>query len=144
MYFRYKILVVFVISFVIIASVISYYTNPYVQREQWRQAVKYVEDTALQNSISLFAFPEPFAPYLRYSTEKVPGYGVARTFRVSQKDLSSLEALNSARRVYLFQYLTGLTDPNDLIRTYLTALQFSNIETVNFPGVGFIYIYDKI
>lgn len=144
MYSSYKILAVFVVCIVNIASVISYYTNPYVQREQWRQAVNYVENTALQNSISLFAFPEPFAPYLWYSTKKVPGYGVAWTFRVSQKDLSGLEALYSARRVYLFQYLTGLTDPDDLIRTYLTAFQFSNIQTLNFPGVGFIYVYDKI
>lgn len=139
---KYSAIVTVFVAFT--ASAISYYSNPYIQREQWRQAVKFVENTAYWGSVSLFAFPEPFAPYLWYASTKVPGFGIAKTFAVTEKDLSAVGLLTTAKRVYFFQYLTGLTDPNGITNEYLKKLQFVNTKTVDFPGVGFVYIYDKI
>ena len=137
----FAISIVFITTFL---SAILYFTNPYIQREQWRQAVSYVEKTSKKNSISLFAFPEAFAPYLWYSKGLVSGYGVAHSFRVTQIDLISLPSLDRKERVYFFQYLSGLTDPDGLTHTFLTQRQFVNTATVDFPGVGLIYVYDKI
>lgn len=141
--YSWKILlgVVFLTS---MAGVFDYYTNPNVQREQWRQAVNYINWTSNpQTSISLFVFPEPFAPIQWYKLNNSPA-GIASKFNLSDQDLiQSKDIISNKKTIYLFQYLTGLTDPQNKIQTYLTSLGYVQERILNYPGVGFIYIYDK-
>jgi len=37
--------------------------NPSFQREQWRQAIGWVENKANTNSLALFEFSSPFGPW---------------------------------------------------------------------------------
>lgn len=127
-----------------LVGVLDYYTNPNVQREQWRQAVNYVNSISNpKTSISLFVFPEPFAPIQWYKLNN-PALGIAPKFNLTDQDLvRTKELITSKNSVYLFQYLTGLTDPQNKIHTYLRGLGYIQERILNYPGVGFIYIYDK-
>lgn len=126
------------------AGIFQYYTNPYVQREQWRQAVDYIEKEGNKNSLAIFAFPEPFAPYLWYQQNIVEAIGVAPGFKVSSRDLENLSAtITTKTRLYFFQYLTGLTDPSNITINYIEQSGYKLKSIKDFPGVGFIFIYDK-
>ena len=46
-------------------------------------------------------------------------------------------------KIYLFDYLTGLTDSSGLTKKRLEMLGYVNTETANFPGVGFVHKYDR-
>lgn len=125
-------------------GIFDYYTNPNVQREQWRQAVNYINSTSdPQTSMSLFVFPEPFAPVQWYKLNNSTA-GIAPKFNLTDQDLiRSEETITNKKTIYLFQYLTGLTDRQNKTQRYLTGLGYQELRILNFPGVGFIYIYDK-
>lgn len=126
-------------------GVYQYYTDPYVQREEWRQAVRFVENESNQNSIALFVFPDPFAPYIWYERGVLPAKGIAPSFLVNQSDLEKLSTyVITKERVFFFQYLTGITDPEGKTLRYLESSGFKLTRVKDFPGVGFIYILDKI
>lgn len=142
-----KIIKNFVLGCIIFGSVFGlwqYYTNTRFQREQWRQAVSFVETQGDGTQIVLFAFPQPFAPYLWYNNNKIYAYGVAKDFVVSEKDTILIKSLIKDRnQIYLFQYLTDLTDPNQLIQKTIEEEGFIAIDTHDFSGVGFVYEYVK-
>ncbi len=127
-----------------IAGIADYYTNPYVQREQWRQAVEFVEGSGDSKTLALFVFPAPFAPYLWYGKDIIEAKGIAPAFILHDNDLKNLQStVNNKKRIFLFQYLTGLTDPKEKTRAFLSENGFVNRDTKDFPGVGFVYIYEK-
>jgi mannosyltransferase len=140
---KYRVIALGVILLTSSIGVLQYYTDPGVQREQWRQASQYVDQTTYR-ALSLFAFPEPFAPYYWYASGRVPGYGYAPKFIVQPEDLSALtSAIRNKDRLFVFQYLTGLTDPDNTIQRTLMYAGFAQTDIKNFPGVGFVYVYDK-
>lgn len=123
----------------------SYFTYPRFQREHWREAVSFVENNGDGTQIVLFSFPEPFAPYLWYQKDKIDAYGVTSNFVINDSDILRLRNIVSSRkRVYLFQYLSALTDPENKIGKMLEEEGFVRIDTFDFSGVGFVYHYEKI
>lgn len=125
-------------------GIFQYYTDPNVQREQWRQAVNFTERKKDPDSVALFVFPDPFAPYIWYTKSKIDAWGIAPKFIIRDSDLSNLSVrLQDKKRIYLYQYLTGLTDPQGKTRNFLARDGFVQTNISNFPGVGFIYTYDK-
>ena len=126
-------------------AITSFVLHPEFQREQWRQAVAYVEADASGNSVAVFSFPDAFAPWLWYSQEIVPAVAVAPDFIVTAQTLQARsELIMSRERIYYFHYLADLTDPKKLAPEFLEDLGFVNTQTKDFPGVGFISIYEKI
>lgn len=120
------------------------YTQPRFQREQWRQAVHFVETTATKDSLVIFVFPDEFAPWQWYSHDQVETKSIAPEFVVTEINLHAIQAdLLQANRIYYFHYLTDLTDPVERTQTYIKNLGFREVRTVDFPGVGFISIYEK-
>jgi len=121
-----------------------YYQNPRFQRENWREAVKIVEEKTSQKSLIIFNFPEPFAPFRFYQTKKNDTLGAVRNF---QFDSASEERIqNRAQgkdRVFLFDYLSGLTDPKRKSKKTVEELGFINTQTYDFSGVGFIFEFIK-
>lgn len=124
-------------------GLVLYYTNPRFQREQWRQATAFVEERADVKTGVIFGFSEPFAPYLWYMT-KDKGLGAAKRFVVSENDLMHLYGyVEDKDKVFFFQYLTDLTDPEKKIPAFLVNRGFALSQTHDFPGVGFIYEYQR-
>lgn len=127
-----------------IFGIYQYISSPNVQREQWREAVRFVESDRNSNNIALFAFPDAFAPFIWYSKGVVEGRGIAHNFIIGDEDLIKLNTeLKDKNRVYFFQYLTGLTDPNNKTRNFLLSRGFVESAINNFPGVGFVYTYEN-
>ncbi len=121
------------------------YTQPQFQREQWRQAITYVEtDGVKQKSLVLFVFPEAFSPWQWYSQDLVPSLAIAPNIIVSATRLTQdLSRLRENDKIYYFHYLTELTDPQKQVPQFLINLGFTEALIKDFPGVGFISIYEK-
>lgn len=120
----------FLTLFIYIAVVgnLAYYTRPRLQREQWRQAAGFLVS---QDSPAIVKFTAPFAPLSWYA----PGLAVVPA-------LPHLPDL-AASKVYLLEYLTGLTDPDRRIDSQLAGQGYRQNRIHNFEGVGFIYEYVK-
>ncbi len=125
-------------------GIYQYYTDPSVQREQWREAVAFTEVGENTYNAALFVFPGPFAPFTWYTKGKIAAWGIAPEFILTDYDLRKLsEKIATKNRLYLYQYLTGLTDTQNKTQNFLSSSGFIQTGTKDFPGVGFIYIYDK-
>lgn len=133
-----------IVLFTSLGGIYQYYTDPYTQREEWRQAVSYVERNATKNSVALFVFPTPFAPFLWYQKGSVEGIGIAPKFIIRDSDIAKMNnQITGKNRIFLFQYLTGLTDKENTTGKDLSNQGYNLATTKDFPGVGFIYRYDK-
>lgn len=139
-----KITIALILVFSSSYAVFQYNTNPRFQRENWRDAVTYVEETRSPNSLALFVFPEAFAPWQWYNRGVVRSFAVAPRLVVAKQDLEkNVSLLVSTDKIYYFHYLTELTDPQKITTSFLESSGFTEISTRDFPGVGFISIYEK-
>lgn len=122
-----------------------YYLNPKFQRENWRQATNFVTTAQNNNSLILFESETPFAPFDYYNKGKAEAKGALHGFSANEKEIEQkLETLTKNRtKVFLFQYLSEITDPYGLVFQELTRLGFHNTATKNFNGVGFVYEFTR-
>ncbi|KKU58533.1 MAG: Glycosyl transferase family 39 [Candidatus Amesbacteria bacterium GW2011_GWA2_47_11b] len=105
----------------------TYFTRPRLQREQWRQALEFIR---IQPAPMVVKFPGAFAPMTWYA----PDLPVITASSFPTAKLSDF---------YLFQYLTGLTDPQYKIDSQIQASGYTLQKRYNFEGVGFIDYYHK-
>ncbi len=127
-----------------LAGLWQYYTDEKVQREKWREAVLYIEKSTPKDSVALFIFPTPFAPWQWYNRNIITGKGIAPAFIVRDEDLINLEKeIFDKKGIFLFQYLSGLTDPEGKTLAKLNDLGYKQSDIKNFAGVGFIYVLEK-
>lgn len=137
-----RLICIVLVVIITILGTYDYYINPFTQREKWREATNFVENSG--EGIALFVFPEPFAPYIWYKTGKVEALGIAPKFRVEKADLPKLDnKIMAYNKIYLFQYLTGLTDPKKETWNYLQEKGYRETAIKDFPGVGFIFVFEK-
>ena len=107
--------------------------------------MSYVENNRTAKSKVIFVFPDAFAPWQWYSHGLVENIAVAPTFTVKETELSQFtSSLVTSDRLFYFHYLTDLTDPSHRSENYLVNLGFFETQKIDFPGVGFISIYEKI
>jgi hypothetical protein len=139
---RWAILVL-LLSF--LAADLAYAFNPRWQREQWREAVQWVEAQADSKSLAIFAFPAPLAPWEWYSQSGVKALGVLSGY----KPVLGLEVANSlashldAEKIFYFHYLADLTDPQGEVGRFLIHQGYQLKKTRDFSGVGFIDVYQR-
>lgn len=128
-------------------SVSIYYTNPRFQREDWRSAAAYVAANSGENTIVLFESSSSFPPFDYYNKDKdkVKALGVLDSFNADshQVEKNVPDLTKDKNKVFLFQYLSGITDPDGLVFEEMTKNNFKNTSTKNFEGVGFIYEFVK-
>ncbi len=122
-----------------------YFTQVTQQREQWREAVSFVESNASSGSVSLFEFPDAFAPYHWYERGVLPGIGALSSIHVQPGDDEKLiKKLLNVKTVYYFNYLQDLTDPENLVIKTLTSDGFKIKKQIgDYQGVGIITIWQK-
>lgn len=123
-----------------------YWTNPRFQRENWRGAVQLIESQNYADSVALFEFSAPFAPYQWYNQGKIEAQGVLPGLRATPEIVGEeMKRVTSGKdQIFLFQYLQGLTDPQKLVENWLTSHGYYQTKTYDFSGVGFVYNYSKI
>lgn len=122
-----------------------YYTNSKFQREDWRGATKFLDKVAGDSSIVLFEDNHVKFPYLYYTEGKSLGFrGLKHVQAKSDRDVEDVEKLlNDRKRIYLFEYLVEITDPQRLLEKRIRGIGFSQKDVYNFQGVGLIRLYEK-
>lgn len=139
---RTLLLGVLIVNFV---SLAIYLTNKKYQREDWRSATNYVIQNSNKDSIVLFLDKQPFSPFSYYSTTNVNTAGVVDSSSASKQSIEQkLESiLTNKEKVFLFQYLSEITDPKGNTFMGITQQGYINTSTKDFPGVGFVYEFRK-
>lgn len=122
----------------------QYYTQPKLQREDWRGLVadlqiKYPED----KSIMVVSFPEAFAPLRWYSHDfEIIATGELDTSKVA--DLANLlKPIVEYDYVLTFDYLTDLTDKEKQIPKTIEGFGFKEVDYLDYPNIGFVRVYSK-
>lgn len=119
-----------------------YFTRPRLQREQWRQAIEYLNQ---QSGVVAVKFSDKFAPFHWYN-HSLPVYPIVGNYPAKENDVRNrLSSIPSEENdIYLLEYLTGLTDPERVVEKVLQESGYKEVQTINYEGVGFIYHYQKL
>lgn len=156
-------LVITILLINLISSAI-YLTNPKFQREDWKVAVNFIEKTADNSSIVIFESSGIFDPW-KYYHDEISGVSACRKCASIFQQKKNLDAFGILRgssskkeniqenikteilaknktQIFLFQYLSGITDHENLAQKELEK-NFTLKEIKDFNGVGFVYIYIK-
>lgn len=112
-------------------------TTPSLHREDWRAAAQLI---AKDNSISVVNFPDVFAP-LRYYAPGVYFYADQISLGKMRPDLdqSFPLVLKGRTTIFVFDYLSDLTDKRRSIMIWLKEAGYKLNQTHDISGVGFIY-----
>lgn len=138
----------FFLTLVLVVNLISlgiYFSNSKFQRENWKGAVAYVYAASSQNSIVLFEATDPFSPFSYYNKGRVKAYGALESFNSNQEEVArKIDNLGqNVKKVFLFQYLSQITDPEGFVFSELSKKGFANVSTKDFDGVGFVYEFTR-
>lgn len=125
------------VSLVFVAGNFIFWTNPSFQRENWREAARLISK---DDSLSIVNFPDIFAP-LKFYAPQVYFYPDQISVGKMKPDLDqSLPlVLSDKETIFVFDYLSDLTDRKRSILTWLKRAGFKQEPTHNVNGVGFIY-----
>jgi len=128
-----------------LASSVIYFSNPKFQREDWKHASDYVIESSTRESIAIFESNFTVGPFDYYNMGRVEAAGGLDSFSPDPTKVSErlIELTKGKNKVFLFQYLSQITDPQGLIFKELSLLGFVNTATKDFNGVGFIYEFEK-
>lgn len=135
------------ILFINLLGVSLYYTDPMQHRENWKEAVQYMEISGEAEDLAVFEFTEPFAPFRWYSRGEVEGWGGLDSLSANKqptfnKMQSRMDVLTGD--VYHFSYLRDLTDRDGFIEKSLSDSGFIKTGSKSFHGVGEISKYEKV
>lgn len=122
------------ISLMIIVNLIAlniYYFDENQKRENWREAISFVENNLKDNEIIVINYPSNFAPVEWY--RKSNNYLNAAD-SISIKKVNKIDA--NYNGLYYFNYLEDLTDPKRIVRRKINDLGYKNKATYIFNGVG--------
>lgn len=129
------------ITFILIGNLIAltaYWLNPDYQREPWRKAIADLESVARPSDVVIFAFYEPFAPYVWYKQNQLPT--ITPPFIPVTSQNFNLD-ITGQRQIFVFEYLMDLTDPNRVIFARLERLGYQVTGYEQYPGIGRIFRY---
>lgn len=118
-----------------------YFTNPKFQRENWKLATRFVNKNATPKTLVLFESTRTLAPFDYYNKKRIEAFGALDSFNPNPTNVrKTVEKLTADKeKVYLFQYLSPITDPQGLVFQEISRLGFKNTITRDFEGVGFVY-----
>ena len=122
-----------------------YSITPKFQRENWRQATAFVHQNSNQKTVVLFESNASLAPFDYYDKGRVQAYGALSGFNADRQFVkeSVAKLTQDKNKVFLFQYLSGITDPQGAVSAELFKQGFVNREVKDFYGVGFVYLFEK-
>lgn len=132
--YRFNLLAVFLIF---LSGNILFFSVPMFQREDWRTAAKVI---SVDRSLTIVNFTDSFAP-LKFYAPNVYIYPDQNTLGKTRSDLDqSLPLIISEKNtIFVFDYLSDLTDKKRSILSWLKQAGFIEQPTHNINGVGFIY-----
>jgi mannosyltransferase len=126
-------------------STALYYTKPSLQRENWRDLhAEIIKNYGDKKAIAVFAFTDPFAPWHWYDDGTFPTWSTGKLNTQDVNNLSDqIKTVSEYDYVLLFDYLRDLTDANDDLRDELWSLGYTEVDTIDYPQIGFVRVYSK-
>lgn len=126
-----------------LAGTSMYYFNPGFQREDWRGATNFVRVKLAPADRAVFVWPEPFPPYQWYA-QNFQAMSLGANLPYDYNDINQkLTSLPDSGRVFLFEYLQDLADPERQTQRWLADHGYNLLTQTSFEGVGFIDIYER-
>lgn len=124
-------------------SLYHYWQDPALQREDWRSAVDTIEARYQpHNSVVVFGFDAPFAPWVWYQRENLPTHVTGfKPLTSPEAAAQALSDLPQIENVILFDYLLDLSDPAHFLAKNLEARGYQLLDTLDYPNLGFIRLY---
>jgi len=135
---HYGYLLILAIVFLNLVFTGTYLFNQDFWREDWRNAVSFIDKTAKADEPILMVYSETFSPYQWYSSRNS-----AKAIRIPFDKKTSKLIMNS-RALYTFDYLLDLTDPSRTLFQEIKAEGFQETNVYSFRGVGQIRYWVKI
>lgn len=142
---KFKIGIVSLLFGIQFFSLIQYWTQPIYQRENWRTLITSInQQFSPSNTIVVFGFDEPFAPWLWYQDQPFPVVltGTKTIENISEIDEGMKPVLNY-EFVLVFDYLRDLTDPNRNIDLWLEEYDYQGVGVFDYSHIGFVRILRK-
>ncbi len=126
-------------------SLLIYYTDKNFQREDWRGAIKKIDDLKTNEVVILFEDNHLPPPYLYYESNFSSSFaGLKKIPPNSYDDLADLSStIELKKTLFLFEYLFEINDPNKLLVNFIEKKGFHPVDIYNFSGVGFVTEYQK-
>lgn len=126
-------------------SVAQYWTQPKLQRENWKELQHEIaREYTPQSTVLLFSFPEAFASWQYYDRNTFPTFATGTLHINNAPNLSQrVKALSRYRYLLVFDYLRDLTDPDDVLLNELKALGYQEVEVIDYPNIGFVRVYTQ-
>lgn len=113
-----------IVSLVFIFEIVSssiYFINPRFHRENWKEAVRFIEENSKENSASLLVNIAQGAPY-KYYTNSVP--------LIDEKNLN-----NSYDKIFFIRYAQPIFDPKEEVLKKIEDLGYKKNQEKDFNGV---------
>ncbi|PIQ81395.1 MAG: hypothetical protein COV78_00690 [Candidatus Pacebacteria bacterium CG11_big_fil_rev_8_21_14_0_20_34_55] len=144
-HFALAITLIIAIFSINLISTISYYTNPLMQRENWKGLYQEVSETySPASSIFIYSFDNEFAPMKWYNTKNYPSISTGKLSISKVGDLANtLKRVVEYENVLVFDYLRDLSDPDKKIEKELTNFGFKEVGVLDYPNIGFVRIFTK-
>ncbi len=126
-------------------STTIYLRNTKFQREDWRSATSYIKENKTDNSLVLFESNYVISSFDYYNRSEVEAIGVLDSFSPNPDKVSDnvKTAIAGKNKLFLFQYLSPISDPQGIVFQSLIENGFKNTGTKDFRGVGFVYEFTK-
>lgn len=135
----------FVALFINLTATTIYLLNPKFQREDWKKATSYVHTNSTPDTIVLFESTSSIAPFDYYNKSQILAIGILDSFSPQEAKVRTNIQNSTAgkNKVFLFQYLSGITDQEGLAFQELTRSGFQNTKTTDFTNIGFLYEFTR-
>jgi uncharacterized membrane protein len=141
---RFPKLFLTLLIYISIVGNVTYYTRPRLQREQWRQAITFLENNSTSQTAILVKFTDKFSPFYWYA----PNLTVITTLSAYPATVADVQShlkhvpaqINS---YYILDYLGDLTDPSRVVNSALNREGYTETSATDFEGVGIIRLYQR-
>jgi len=142
---RLAILPALILAGINLYSTASYWTNPHLQREDWRSLKQEIlVKFPAEDTIAVFAFNEAFSPWRWYQPAAIPSLSINQGGLKNSGQLAAqLEIITNYRYVLVFDYLRDLTDPNRVLEPAIESYGFTGRGVIDYPNIGFVRIYSQ-
>ncbi|MBP9820347.1 glycosyltransferase family 39 protein [Candidatus Woesebacteria bacterium] len=122
-----------------------YFTTPQLQRENWRALHRDITTQfPADQSIVIFSFPQPFAPWVWYDGNQFPSLSTGSLTTNQIHDLPDLlKPVSEKKYVLVFDYLRDLTDPDNKIILTLQSLGYEERFVLDYPQIGFVRVFTR-
>ncbi len=138
-----------VLGLIVLGNIIGlsiYYFDPSQQRENWRQAVSFIEQNAKFDDIVIFEFREEVAPYRFYKKNIVDSTGALDSYTANRQKTENklMQNIQNKNGIFYFEYLRDLSDPERIVEQKLQSEGFNKKDVYNdFHNIGQVTYWHK-